>query len=272
MDAHEFAERFSSASFRVLNLSRLVVSPGDRLADTTMPYPGFIFHLRGEAEVTMAGTRCLLKGSDVLHGGANLPFSVRIRGEVPWEYLLVIYKASDQGAAAPAFDDAPFHLPVDGSPLLERTLQSLERSGAEEGGVARLNTEALFRLALAEALSCAQQRTAPDADSLFSQATDFIQAHYGEPMGVSDLAKRMGTTPRRLTYAFQKHAGVAPAAYLRRYRLDKARSLIERSSAPLSAVAAATGFTDPYQFSKAFKRRFGMPPGEFRRKTTKTTT
>ena len=59
--------------------------------------------------------------------------------------------------------------------------------------------------------------------------------------------------------------GQTPLAYLTWWRLTTAARLLRGSDAPLSAVAARTGYGSEYAFASAFKRQFGTPPGRYRR-------
>lgn len=268
MTPDECAERLASTPLHVLDLSRIVAGPRDRLAPTTMPFPGFLFHLRGRVEVAFGDDRHTLARPALVHAGANLPFSVRFSDPASWEYVLVIYELRDElvPEGVDAFDpETSWCLEVDESPVLERTLHALERAHAASGGIARLQVEALFRSALAEALRCAQDPVHADSAALFARADAYICDHYAERIGVADLAACLSVSTGSLAYAFRTHAQCAPGAYLRQYRLDRARELIVGTGLPMARIAQATGFSDAYQFSKAFKRRFDMPPSELRR-------
>ncbi len=47
--------------------------------------------------------------------------------------------------------------------------------------------------------------------------------------------------------------------------MTTAARLLRESEAPLTAVAAKTGYGSEYAFAKAFKREFGLAPGGYRR-------
>jgi transcriptional regulator GlxA family with amidase domain len=71
---------------------------------------------------------------------------------------------------------------------------------------------------------------------------------------------------RSLYAAFQRQLGVAPMAYVRRRRLERAHDELLRSSpngrCTVIGVALRNGFTHAGRFAAAYRRRFGESPSE----------
>ena len=62
---------------------------------------------------------------------------------------------------------------------------------------------------------------------------------------------------------FRRFGRETPYAMLMRLKMDHAAGLLLRSNLMIKEVALAVGFTDPYHFSRAFKRVRGLPPSDF---------
>jgi AraC-like DNA-binding protein len=60
--------------------------------------------------------------------------------------------------------------------------------------------------------------------------------------------------------------GETVQALIRARRLEHCRTDLRRTDRTVAAVGARWGFPDPTTFSRAFKRAFGLPPGEYRRR------
>ncbi|MBV2153508.1 AraC family transcriptional regulator [Kitasatospora sp. SUK 42] len=82
---------------------------------------------------------------------------------------------------------------------------------------------------------------------------------------VESLAERAGLSRAAFARRFTSMVGEPPMAYLTRWRMTTAARLLRESEAPLTAVAARTGYGSEYAFAKAFKREFGQAPGGYRR-------
>jgi AraC family carnitine catabolism transcriptional activator len=97
-------------------------------------------------------------------------------------------------------------------------------------------------------------------DKKLVQTIQTMQAHLEEVLAVDALAAAMGVTRRQMERLFAAHLQVSPAAFYLSLRLDRARQLLEQSDMGVMAIAVACGFAAPSHFSRAYRRRFGVPP------------
>ena len=58
--------------------------------------------------------------------------------------------------------------------------------------------------------------------------------------------------------------GRSPKDELLRMQIDEAKRLLLSTQMPLKAVALRTGFQNSHYFSKIFRMRVGLAPGQFR--------
>lgn len=86
-----------------------------------------------------------------------------------------------------------------------------------------------------------------------------------EPWTVASLAASAGLSRTPFARRFTDLVGQPPLTYLTWWRLTTAARLLKASDSPLTLVAAAVGYTSEFAFATAFKRRFGTPPGRYRR-------
>lgn len=109
----------------------------------------------------------------------------------------------------------------------------------------------------------------PDAGaSTVQQALRYVQDNLDRPLAVDELARHVHLSGRHLTRLFTEHVGRSPAAYVEQARLDHAAALLVRTDLPIKQVASAVGYADVTQFTRAFTRRLGTPPGRFRSAAT----
>jgi len=100
---------------------------------------------------------------------------------------------------------------------------------------------------------------------LARRAVAFIQAHYADSITRDQIADHIGVSPDYLTASFRREMAVTPIAYLNRYRISRARMLLETSQHSITDIALDVGFTDLANFSRAFHREVGMTPNAYRR-------
>jgi AraC family transcriptional activator of mtrCDE len=84
------------------------------------------------------------------------------------------------------------------------------------------------------------------------------------PWTLDQLAARANASRASLVRMFQKLAHMPPLEFLSELRLELARRKLATSSLPLGEIAAEIGYQSESAFSRAFRRHFGIPPGEAR--------
>ncbi|MBZ3905648.1 MULTISPECIES: helix-turn-helix domain-containing protein [Streptomyces] len=102
-------------------------------------------------------------------------------------------------------------------------------------------------------------------DPRIRRAGDLVAADPGAPHTVRSLAEHVALSPSRFAHLFTEQLGHSPMRALHQARLHHAARLLEATDLPVERVAAASGFTSPFHFSRVFRQRYGVPPGEYRR-------
>lgn len=85
------------------------------------------------------------------------------------------------------------------------------------------------------------------------------------PWTVDSLAREVGTSRSVLAERFTHFVGQSPMQYLGRWRMALATNHLRRSSLSLARIAEEVGYESDANFSRAFRREFGMPPATWRR-------
>jgi len=93
---------------------------------------------------------------------------------------------------------------------------------------------------------------------------EFIEANIARPIGLADLAGVAGLSEYYFCRCFKQATGTSPYQYLLGKRIERACACLMRADLSIQDVAFASGFGDPVQFSKRFRRTQGATPSEFR--------
>jgi AraC-like DNA-binding protein len=98
--------------------------------------------------------------------------------------------------------------------------------------------------------------------SLISRVLKRIESQYTENLSVDQLAAEANMSVSAFHHNFKSVTSTSPLQYLKSYRLHKARMLMIHDGMKASAAAMRVGYESASQFSREFKRYFGMTPGE----------
>lgn len=92
----------------------------------------------------------------------------------------------------------------------------------------------------------------------------FLRANHALSTGVHEMASMAGFSPSHFTALFLKHTGHPPTDYLIRTRVNRACQLLDFTSLNIKEIAASVGYSDPYYFSRVFKKMTACSPKAYR--------
>ena len=102
-----------------------------------------------------------------------------------------------------------------------------------------------------------------------SRAKEFIQAHQGEEISLTDVAHAVNTSSFYFCKLFKKVTGLNFTDYLSRIRIEKAKSLLLNPNLRISEAAYEAGFQSLTHFNRVFKKVTGTSPTQYRERLPK---
>lgn len=102
------------------------------------------------------------------------------------------------------------------------------------------------------------------ATDRFADLAAWMVENLKKDLSVEVLADRAGLGARHFSRRFTQVFGATPAAYVEQLRLDEARKRLGQPNQTVDRVAASVGYASADSFRRAFERRFGVPPSQYR--------
>lgn len=81
----------------------------------------------------------------------------------------------------------------------------------------------------------------------------------GDKLTVAAMAGEANLSPNYFIRKFKERTGISPMKYMNMLKLEKAKSLLENTDAPINEVMADAGYDDAAYFSKLLSRRQAAP-------------
>lgn len=103
------------------------------------------------------------------------------------------------------------------------------------------------------------------AFNTYQHALRHIQEHFRRLKSLQQISAECRVDNAYLCRLFRRFGHQSPYQHLQRLKMNQAADLLRKPAALVKQVAEEVGFTDPFQFSRAFKRVFGTSPDAFRR-------
>jgi transcriptional regulator GlxA family with amidase domain len=102
------------------------------------------------------------------------------------------------------------------------------------------------------------------ADQDFAELHAWVRDHLAEELKVERLADQAGMSARTFARAYAAKAGRTPARMVETMRIESARRALEATGRPLKQIAQDCGFGDEERMRRAFQRRLGVCPLDYR--------
>lgn len=102
-------------------------------------------------------------------------------------------------------------------------------------------------------------------DKRIMAAKEYLDLHFREKDCLSNAVKLSQITQRRFNDIFRLHFNSTPNSYIISKKIDYARELLLLNCLSIADASEMSGFSDVYYFSKMFKQKMGITPGEFKK-------
>jgi transcriptional regulator GlxA family with amidase domain len=106
-------------------------------------------------------------------------------------------------------------------------------------------------------------------DEEILKVQNLMEKHYDGEMNMHQLAGKAGMSLRHFKRRFREATGESPLAYLQRYRIEKAKRLLENPAQNIAEVSYRVGYENVDFFRGLFKRHTRMSPHDYRQKLLK---
>ena len=106
--------------------------------------------------------------------------------------------------------------------------------------------------------------TSPNSEPSITQALQFIQSRFTDPIQVQDVAQHVGLSRRALERRFRICLKSSPAKEIWKARITKAKGLLQTSTCLIAEVAKKSGFASLEYFRTFFRSKTGLTPKKYR--------
>lgn len=97
------------------------------------------------------------------------------------------------------------------------------------------------------------------------RTVDYIEAHLGSKIAITEMARLLVLSKSHFSRAFKQSLGASPMAYVAERRVERAKLMMTSTRDRLTDIALACGFSDQSHLNRYFRRIVGVSPGIWRR-------
>jgi len=231
------------------------------------------------------GRKCLTVGDQDLHYGVgdcllvalDLPATARILQASEAEPHLcvgvainparlaeLIGRLPEQASAAPPGGVRGVAVNPASPELLDATLRLLrllDRPGDVAAMAPLIEQEILYRLLSGpQGARLMHIAMAEGQGQRVTRAVAWLRQHFDQPLRIELLAEHVGMSESSLHHHFKAVTNMTPMQYQKQLRLYEARRLMLVEGLDVGAAGFSVGYQSPSQFSREYRRLYGLPP------------
>lgn len=102
------------------------------------------------------------------------------------------------------------------------------------------------------------------SNTIISRAKQYIDSHYSRDISLAEVSREVDISPYYFCKIFKEETGENYIEYLTNIRIEQAKELLMNTELSMKEICAKIGYSDPNYFSRAFKKKVGVTPTEYK--------
>ena len=218
------------------------------------------FVIKGEGTLYIEDKQYPLKKGSMFLCPKGVPMAYHTSKENPYAYFWINFKGDKEDEVLSALNlslQNPVIKPSNPEDI-KNALFDLVWENQYESEYLALST--LYRIVhLAKSDNTVMATT---AKTYCEKVIEYIKLNYKSyDLKISHVAEHLHLTPQYMSKIFKQERGESIVSYLISYRMNVARELL-LSGFTVSEASLQSGYLDLSNFSKTYKKTFGVPPSE----------
>ncbi len=105
---------------------------------------------------------------------------------------------------------------------------------------------------------------ADESNPVIRRTIHFLEKSLHKKLSLQQIASEAGYSPTYFTTLFRKETNYAPLSYFAHLKILKACEFLDYTRMKVKEVSYRLGYSDPYYFTRDFKKKMGMSPRQYR--------
>ncbi len=236
------------------------------IARNDFPYLAVEFVAQGEGILVMNSKTQRLTTGAVFVYGPGIPHDIHCRPERPMTKYFLAFAGSQVLRRMVRPGPKPGEIMQSSAPehvteIFEQLIDAGKRDTPFREQICRAIAEHLLLRIAESAVPLGTIGTV--AFETFQRCREWMERHYREAQSLEDIATECRIDEAYICRLFKRFAHKSPWQYVLRLKMRDAAQRLQSPNARVGEVAREMGFSDPFQFSRTFRRVIGVSPRAF---------
>lgn len=239
-----------------------------RIDRSHFPFYSIEFVARGKGIVILNDVEHKLFAGRVFSYGPGITHVITTDGEEPLVKYFVDFIGSEASRTLRKFGLAPGKVVQVSSPeIILQIFEDMIKNGQNDSPYTLLLCKAILEqliLKIAETSIIEHSQTAT-AFYTYQNSREIIQKNFMALRSLEQIAEECHIDSAYLCRLFKRFDNRSPYQYLMHMKMNLAAKKLQLPNSSVKEIAFELGFSDPFHFSRVFKRIFGIPPNTFKK-------
>ncbi|MCU0566283.1 MAG: response regulator [Oculatellaceae cyanobacterium Prado106] len=187
-----------------------------------------------------------------------------VMAEIPFVFLTASIAKAEFPHSAGVGQDSYLAKPATVDELLDAIALQLERQLDKTPSLEPPSTDRLADRRFSTGNPANPKSIFPEIEQL-NDVFAFIEAHYDQPISLSDVAQAVGYSPAYLTSLVGSRSGLTISRWITERRMVEVRSLLQYSDFSIDQIAAKVGYANVRHLFRQFRQYHNMTPQMWRK-------
>jgi AraC-like DNA-binding protein len=243
------------------------VSKGYRFHFTNYPFYRLVYTIGGAVTVNNYKKTYNAESGTIVSFSPGEDGELVNNSETPWTHIYIhftglraakMYKDAKLNSENVAILNEPLEIQQIFENIVHASIRQSEHSQTICDNYLRILLMRLSELDLGHKLH-------PDASKItYLQCRNYINENFSSLTGIGQVAAKFYINKVYLCRLFKQYAAISPMAYILQLKINKAAILLMETDCPIKEISFMMSFSDPYYFSKVFRKIYGVPPATYR--------
>ena len=262
---------FSKYNFSLEHYGEAYCKPNHNFGPGVKTSYMIVFVLDGTGEFTLNNVTKKLGKRDVFMVEPHVVHQYKADQEDPWHYAWISFSADHFQEDYLKIKTKNGVRQVRDLTMISKYISRLRHNeNFQNTGFKSVRDDALIKLFLSE--FCAEDLSVVSSqkETVVQRIKEYIENNYFEELTIEGIADQFSFNRSYMCRLFKEVEGKSPKEYMIDYKMSVACNLLLESSLTVENISNSIGYKDPFNFSKMFKKRIGLPPQEYKKYMEKT--
>lgn len=110
---------------------------------------------------------------------------------------------------------------------------------------------------------------ADESNPVVRKSIEYMNKNLNLKLSLNQISKEAGYSATYFTTLFKKETNYSPLSYFSHLKIVKACEFLDHTRIKVKEISFTLGYTDPYYFTKDFKKKMGLSPRQYRNRVAR---